>query len=183
MDLGIPPKICWFIYKLISLRKTQFLFNGECSELFLSRKGVPQGSILSPILFNLYVAKLKNFIKKKCEILQFADDIVIYSRSEDLKKSLNIIESSANLLSLHLLSKDLEISPQKSSLVIFTRKSTKYTFPTSINLNGIAINPSLTHRFLGIIPDSKLNGRTHLEYLHTKCSKLCNILKSLRGVW
>jgi len=134
IDLGIPPKICYFIHNLISHRKIQFIYNGESSELLVSRRDVPQEYILSPILFNLYVAKLKDFISNKCEILQFAD-IVIFNRS-DLKKSLKIIETSANQLSYYLYSRDLEDSPQKSSLVICTRKS-KYTFPTYINLDRI----------------------------------------------
>lgn len=168
---------------MISQRKTQFIFNGESSNLLLSRKRVLQGSILNPILFNLYVAKLKNFISKRYEIIQFADDIAIFNRSSDLKSSPKTLKFSANQFSSYLLTRDFEVSPQKSSLVTFSRKNIKYTFPISIILNGITINLNHYHKFLEIILDHKLNGKAHIENFYAKCSKFYNMLKSLRGVW
>lgn len=57
IELGLSPKICWLIYNLISLRKIRFCVNGEISDPYLSRKSLPQGSILSLLLFNIYAAK------------------------------------------------------------------------------------------------------------------------------
>jgi len=102
INLGLPPKLCWFIYNLTSRRNIQFCINGEATDTRVSRKGLPQGSILSPLLFNIYSANYRKHISRECEILQFADDVAIFSRSSNLKESLRKIESSANKLSAHL---------------------------------------------------------------------------------
>jgi len=51
--MGLPPILYRFIYSLIHARKLQFVVNGKLSDEYYTYKGVPQGSILSPILFNI----------------------------------------------------------------------------------------------------------------------------------
>lgn len=128
IKLGLPPKICLFVYNLIKYRKLQFVIHVEISEPYFSYKGVPQGSILSPLLFNIYVAKCKNHIDKKCEIIQFADDTAIFIKSSNLIQSLQLLESSANNLTLFLQSRGLDISPTKSALIVFSRSRKKSHF-------------------------------------------------------
>ncbi|KAL6420692.1 hypothetical protein ACFW04_013975 [Cataglyphis niger] len=60
--LGSPPRLCHFIYNLIHYRRLQFVINGELTDEYFSYKGVPQSSILSAILFNIYVAKFHKYI-------------------------------------------------------------------------------------------------------------------------
>jgi len=149
---------------------------------FMQKRFLPQGSILSPLLFNIYAANCKNFISRNCSILQFADDIAIFSRSDNLTSSLKDLELSANRLSSHLRSRGLEVSPSKSALLIFTRKRLIKN-GLFINLEDSRIIPSPSHKFLGVILDSKLSGHEQVKYLVAKCGKLVNILKSLRGIW
>lgn len=91
--MNLPPKICFFIYNLIHLRKLYFVINGELLAPLKSFKGIPQDSIFSPLLFNIYViiyvmSKCKTCLTGNCEIIQFAD-IAILSKSSDINKSLH----------------------------------------------------------------------------------------------
>ncbi|XP_070169673.1 uncharacterized protein [Polyergus mexicanus] len=182
IELGLPSKLCQFIYNLIHVRKLQFVINGEITNTLISYRGVPQGSILSPLLFNIYISKCQSILNNKCEILQFADDIAIFARSSNIDRSLQTLEQAANKLAAHLVSKDLAISPTKSALMVFSRRRKSPLF-YSINLQDSVITSSTSHKFLGIILDPKLHGNLHIEFLSKKCTKLLNILKSLRGVW
>lgn len=182
VELNLPPKLCLFIYNLIHYRELQFVINGEITESYLSYKGVPQGSILSPLLFNIYVAKCKNYVSKECNIIQFADDTAVFIGSSNLPRSLQLLESSVNRLASFLNSRGLDISSTKSALVVFARNR-KSSLSYSINLCGSTIKSSSSYKFLGITLDSKLNGRIHTEALVTKCSKLTNVIRSLRGIW
>ncbi|KMQ89791.1 rna-directed dna polymerase from mobile element jockey [Lasius niger] len=104
IKIGLPPKICWFVYQLTYFRDAQLVINGTLSLSLVSNREVPQGSILSPLLFNIYAKEFKRQLSKNCQIIQFADDITLFMRSDDLKASLKTIENSANNLAKFLLS-------------------------------------------------------------------------------
>ncbi|KAL6448029.1 hypothetical protein ACFW04_000220 [Cataglyphis niger] len=157
-ELDLPSKLCQFVYNLIHLRKLQFVINGEFSDTLFSSRGI---------------------LNNKCDILQFAD-IVLYFRSPNIVQSLKSVEQSANKLASYLESKELSISPSKSALVVFSRRR-KSSLSHSLNLQNSVIISSTSHRFLGIILDSKHN--SHIDLLSKKYSKLFNILKSLRRIW
>jgi len=181
IDLDLPPKFCWFVYRLTCLRELQFVVNGGLTESFFSHKGVPQGSILSPLLFNLYLSKCGSALTDGCRMVQFADDI-LYRRSIDIESSLLSLERLAGVLSAFLFERGLTISPSKSALMIFTKKRIN-PVNYSILLENVSIYPVPSARFLGILLDPKLTGNLHANYVTNKCDKLANIIKFLRGVW
>lgn len=118
--LNIPERILRFIYNITSFRILRFVNNNNLSEPFHTYKGVPQGSVLSPTLFNIYINEFCTQLTGNCNLLQFADDTAIYARGQNIEKLLQDISSSANNICQHLESLGLGISPDKSSLVIFT---------------------------------------------------------------
>ena len=74
---GIPPKCIEFISNLIRNRVLFGQFGGIEIDRRVTNKGLPQGSILSPILFNLYISEIVYHVHYNCKILSFADDILI----------------------------------------------------------------------------------------------------------
>lgn len=181
-NLNIPERFVRFIFNLTSFRMLRFMLNNNLSEPYYTYKGVPQGSVLSPILFNLYVNNLSSHLYNNCKLLQFADDTVIYARGHDIDNLLHDISISANQMCASLEDLGLQISSSKSSLVIFTRKRIDPR-SYSIEVKKSLINSVERTKFLGIILDYKLNGQSHINFLHSKGIKLLNIIKMLRGVW
>ncbi|KMQ85763.1 pol-like protein, partial [Lasius niger] len=175
-EMGLPSTLCTFIYNLIHFRRLQFVFNGELSGEYSSHKDVPQGSILSPLLFNIYVAKLKKCIGEDCEIIQFADDIAIYTSARDIQQALIRLENSANRAYSHLSSRGLKVAPAKSALIIFTKKHINL-LAYSITVNNTVIQSTTSHKFLGIHLDFRLSeelgGEAALARSWFKAIRLC----------
>lgn len=166
---------------LIHYRELQFVINGLITDKHFTYKGVPQGSILSPVLFNLYVAKCCKMVMPECKIVQFADDIAIFTRSSNLDLAISKLERSVNKLVNYLESRGLSASPEKSALVIFTKK--KFSSSShQIRLNNSLIPHVSFHKFLGVTLDSKMSGLSHARNLERKGLKLINVIRSLRGV-
>ncbi|XP_025262582.1 uncharacterized protein LOC112637350 [Camponotus floridanus] len=182
IDLGLPPKFCWFVFQLICFRELQFVIDGSLTERLYSYKGIPQGSILSPILFNIYLAKCGSALTRHCNIVQFADDIALFVRSEDIASSLLTLQQSAEALSDFLRERGLNVSPSKSSLMIFTNKRS-VPANSSIHLGDYEIRPVPSARFLGVLLDARLTGALNAKLIINRCNKLSNIIKFLRGVW
>lgn len=144
-------------------------------------KGLPQGSVLSPLLYNLYTSDLNKSVDCFSNILQYADDIALYVSSSSFEVAASRINSALFYLNQWLDDHGLSLSVPKSQAVIFSRKRNVPNVTISINNENISIIKKV--KFLGIILDSKLSGMEHLNYIVNKCERNINILRALSGVW
>lgn len=99
-DIGISAKIRFFTYLLIKNKEIYFANNGDLKGPYLSYTGVPQSSILSLILFNIYV---RESLLKEVGISQYADDILIFARESVVNKTVNILNAALNKIDNFLL--------------------------------------------------------------------------------
>ena len=145
-------------------------------------KGVPQGGVLSPLLYCIYVARITNYLPKSIEILQFADDIAIYCSRKNINSCNKLIENSINKLNNNLHELGLELCAHKTTFVHFNKRNIK-PGNTELKIKNMVIKSCSTVKFLGIIFDYRLNFKEHINTLQSKCSKTLNIIKFLRGTW
>lgn len=119
----------------------------------IANRGLPQGSILSPLLFNLYVTLIERCLPLPVQILMYADDIAIYCSHESIVYIKNQLNLALENLSLFLKDLNLAISPSKSSFTIFSNMSSRNLNSTlrfnniRIQLDGVQVFPNLS--FLG----------------------------------
>lgn len=177
-ELRLPNYILKLIENLINKRDAKFYSNGTFIAGRKLYKGLPQGSVLSPLLFNVYLRKINKKIGKHCYLLQFADDIVLYTRDLNLDNSLKHLEEGASLLAKWLAELGLNVAPSKSKFMVFTRRK-NVPNEISIRLNGTEINRSHTTTFLGVTFDSKLNWKAMIQNTKTKTKKSLSIIKML----
>lgn len=143
--------------------------------------GVPQGSILGPLLFLLYVNDIVNAVQTLFPIL-FADDTSIFTSGKDinvLAKRINIeLASLVEWLQVNKLS--LNIS--KTNYMIFrpARKIPHLTEP--IIINNVPIARVSSTRFLGVMLDEKCDWCDHVKYIKNKISKVLGIFIKARRV-
>jgi len=155
------------------------------SNEFKIETSVPQGAILSPILFLIYIndiIQLNKYPNEKITSLLFADDL--FSFNSD--KNLNILRSQAQRYLDHLevwLNKwRLTIAANKCSFNIYSRGNCadmikKGNFKLHINKEDIPIE--VNPRYLGVILDKNMNLNKQADILNEKCTKLLNIIKCL----
>lgn len=145
-------------------------------------KGVPQGGVLSPLLYIIYVADIVKNLPKNVVISQFADDIAIYTKVRSLNKSIKILETAITTIKNNLSGLGLSLSPQKTVLLHFNNKGILPN-ETSIKIDDHVIKSSGTAKFLGITFDYKMSFAPQIENVRKKCFKSLNIIKFLRGTW
>lgn len=85
-------------------------------------RGLPQGSVLSPILYAIYVMDMESIIDPNCKIIQYADDVVIYSVSLSLREAIGSVRTSLLRIDAILKLSGLTLAPSKTSFVIFETK-------------------------------------------------------------
>ncbi len=132
-------------------------------------KGVPQGSILAPVLFSLYINDMGQEIKT-AKIHLYADDTIIYTVAQSMNHAIELLQDSFRSLQFSLIKLKLVLNANKTKNMFFTRCRTKITVPPILTLEGDYIERVNSYKYLGIWLDERLGFNIHIE----------NLLKKLR---
>ena len=169
---------CWF-QSYLTNRKQFVSINGFDSKETIMKFGVPQGSVLGPLLFLIYINDL-NVAIKYSTVRHFADDtnLVIYNKSpKKLQKQLNI---DLRLLTNWLRANKISLNSSKSELIIFRHPNKAINYDFKIKIDGKKLIPSNYVKYLGILIDSNLNWSFHTEVLTAKLSRAIGMLAKIR---
>lgn len=143
--------------------------------------GLPQGGVLSPLLYNIYTSSILKHIGPNTKTTIYVDDIFLYTTCHTVQEGLAELQHSIQLLSNWLKSIGLIISIPKCKLCLFTKAQTEYN-NISLEVNGVLIPCQQEIEYLGITFDSRLNWRKHIGKIVEKAAKAINTLKALARV-
>ena len=140
--------------------------------------GVPQGSILGPLLFLLYINDLASVVPVAFALL-FADDTNLFYRGKYITELVDTVNRELGYISKWLNANKLSLNIDKTNYIIFIR-SNKQMNDLNVLIKGIPIQRVFTTKFLGVLLDSHLNWKDQLTYIGSKLSKCCGILLKAR---
>ena len=164
----------WF-ENYLSGRQQYVEFNGICSELCQIKCGVPQGSILGPLLFLLYINDLCN-VSKVVDFILFADDTNIFFSHKDFNSLSEILNSEMCKLTHWCRANKLSINLKKSNFMVFRPRQRRQTFDLSIQIDNNNIDCVKETVFLGVILDEHLSWKPHILSVSRKISKSIGII-------
>ena len=170
--------LAWF-ESYLKGRKQYVHLNGANSMINDIVCGVPQGSVLGPLLFLLYINDLPN-ISKKLKFYLFADDTNIYYESDNLKSLERTINKELEKLHDWLCLNRLSLNISKTNFVIFHAINKPKTYSMTLLINKHAINETNSVKYLGILIDSQLTFKNHIDELIKKNSRATGVLYKLR---
>ena len=170
---GIAAKL---LHSYLSNRQQVCIVNGQKSSSKQIICGVPQGSILGPLLFLLFI----NDLPEVCnfEVRLFADDAcLIYSDVNPTNLQINVNNELARVDEWMKTNK-LSINYSKSNYIIFTRKKSQTNY--NIDIQGNRLQRVSQTKYLGVIINEKLKWNDHVDYISKKISKGCYIISKIR---
>ena len=147
--------------------------------------GVPQGSILGPILFSIYINDLPNCLLQS-QILLYADDAVLFYADSNIGKISTVLNKDLKQLQSWTYRNKLCIHPVKTEYVVFDtqQRITSTTLsdgPFSLFLGEKPINQAQHYKYLGVLIDANLNFKLHVDKLLVKISKRTGVLGRIRN--
>ena len=133
--------------------------------------GVPQGSVLGPLLFNIFINDIF-FLLNETEICNYAFYTTIYCSHQKLKEVTIRLENDTARLSTWFAGNFTKLNEEKCHLLVFGEKDTK----VSIKAGSSVIKESSEEKLLGVIIDRKLNFKKHLFTVYNKASQKLHAL-------
>ena len=168
----------WF-QSYLSDRKQYVDINGKSSDLLDITCGVPQGSVLGPLLFLIYINDLPN-ISNILNFYLFADDTNIYYESSSLDNLERTVNSELNKLFLWLNVNRLSLNIDKTNFIVFHPYNKPIKKRITIKINNKAIKEKEYIKYLGVLIDSTLSWKQHVSNISKKISRSIGIMYKLR---
>ena len=155
-------------------------FNTYKSTYLPISTGVPQGSVLGPLLFLIYLNDLP-LMSNKFSMLMYADDTTLYCNIDQHVNENNINVELAKL-SEWLGANKLALNISKTKFMVFHKSNKAVKYP-NLKINNTDIEHVFEFNFLGVIFNSHMNWNTHINYIATKISKIVGILYRLKDIY
>ena len=185
-QIGLPMQLKNLLFSFLDDRSLKVNIDGTWSERVELRAGTPQGSILSPILYLIFVNDMTDSLDlSNVEASQYADDVGMWTTQADARIAEATIQRELSKLEEWCRTWQVSLHPAKSKLVLYTRcPRHKQHLPDgpSVTIFGEKVDASYEAKFLGVTFDARLTWEPQTRQIIAKAYKRLNLLRSISAV-
>ena len=177
--IGLRGHLAFYLYNFLTGMRQ---FRVKCRSIFSNpqqmENGLPQGSCLSPLLFNIFIDDLFYDTPPHISYSLFADDAAIWCSDRDYDDSIYRLQTALGKLENWSRRNGLQFSTNKSAAIIFTRSSNIQP-ERHLRINNNIIPYVSKFKFLGVVLDRRLSMQQHAKHIKTKCSSRLNLFRCM----
>ena len=174
----IPTTVIKYIANYIKGRTQYTLLNGTKSNSRNTKTGVPQGGVLSPTLFNIYMADLPA-PPPNVHTLSYADDITVLSTHTSPAAAQSQVQQYLEDIHTWTEANQLSLNASKTTTTLFTPDPAQYSLTLNLSINGVTLPTVKNPKILGLTLDPKMNYSAHIQNTHKRASQTIGMLKAL----
>ena len=178
-DKGIPLQYIKWLSKFLSDRQARVRFNDTFSGWKSMRQGLPQGSVLAPILFLFYINNLADLLPTGNLNALFADDVAILSTNRNLQGAEEAAQKAVDIVTQWSKRWKISLNATKSESSYFTTFTHEKKWKPNIMINGKSISFKPNPRLLGVILDRSLSFGPQVESVSKDATSKLRILAAL----
>ena len=181
VNLQIDPLVVIWIGKALMKRKVAMRLGRWSSETTAITPGLPQGSALSPVLFNVYTLGItSNQMEGPGRVLSFADDVLVYRHGKDRRAIANGVQEELERIGGWCQENNGHIHPDKAFVLwcSLNNHAVSAEMPT-VSVGGKDIKREQTLRYLGVVFDRTLSGKDHITRVVSKARKGLTAVKTM----
>lgn len=178
-NINLPESLVAWVSRYLMNREQYVLIDGHASSCLPVTSGVPQGSVLGPLLFLLYINDIVTVVTPTTHVRLFADDCILFREISSMQDQ---IELNTNLDNIYSWCRDwgMVVNAEKTVSLRITRKKSPFQF--QYTLGSCAVNQVNSFKYLGVTFTSNLSWNLHIENICSSAfRKLCFLRHKLRN--
>ena len=181
-QLGLPAAAVRFLSNYLEGRSISVQIGNSRTTPFQPTSGVPQGGVLSATLFLIYMASCPRPVTPSTKISQYADDTALWTTEKCPQKAAALLQTALLELADWCGKWKIRLNPDKTQIILFTKRRVKPTHLPTITLAGTPLAWSSSVKFLGIYFDKRLTWSDHVKHLITKNWLKLNQLRRISNI-
>ena len=166
-SIGLSPTCCNWFASYLTNRIQQVKTDNILSEPLAITKGVPQGSILGPILFSIYINDVAKAAGSS-RIHLYADDTILYASGPSLCSAASTLQDSLTSIEHSFHNLHLRLNSKKTKCILFNRKNNTSSPPKIVCADNSELEFVKSYKYLGLWLDSSLSFSTHINNIQIK---------------
>ena len=179
LKVGVQGKMYRWLSDYLFQRTARVKLDGTISNLVKLREGVPQGGVISPTLFLVYINDITTTVPKHVSNTLHADDFAVWNASEHTTTATHRIQDTVNRVNSWTEKWALKLNKTKTVSTLFSLSTSKEK--VKLNIADQPVPQVETPTFLGVTLDTRLTWKPHLEAVETRTVKRLSLLKKLAG--
>ena len=176
---GVSSLMYRWISSFLYHRYARVKLDGSLSKQVRLPDGVPQGSVLSPVLFLLYINDITHTLPPRVSNSLHADDLAVWTSADHTTTATCVMQETVNRVGNWADEWCMEINCNKTQATLFTLSTSKER--VTLKLKDDAIPQVEKPKFLGVMLDTRLTWKPHLEATAVDTTKKLSLLKKLAG--
>ena len=179
LDKGVPADMVRWLYSFLQNRRARVRFNNTTGSSLILQQGLPQGSVLAPILFLFYINDLAELLPQSTINTLFADDVTVLASSPDIKTAERNAQLTVDIVAEWSKRWKIALNSEKSTSAFFTTSTREAKYQPSISIDGTIIPFSENPRLLGVLLDRSLSFTVHTDEVVRRATSKTRILAAL----
>ena len=178
-NCGVTGKMYTWISHYLCNRQARVKLNGRKSKRRYLNQGVPQGGVLSPTLFLIFIDDIVKELPKGVQGAIYADDLVIWCSEEYVTTARYRIQTALNKIEAWTKDWLIKTNPTKTTFTLFSLSTKVQNVKLTLNGHNLAEDPSPT--YLGVTFDTRLTWKQQIKKCCNKAKRRISIMKKLAG--
>ena len=177
---GFSPSACKLFMSYLTNRCQRVKINDNMSSWQYLKRGIPQGSLCGPFMYNMFVNDFLFSLPPSCTVYNYADDNTLVVSGSDLDKTKGDLETACNKAMCWFKENEMKANPTKFQCIVFSKKSLSEN-DKKFKLENDEISCQANIKLLGVYIDEKLTFDYHVREMCKKAGKLASALYRLKN--